>query len=279
MKKWIFLAPLAVLAAVCCYPVLFLLTGALMDSLELSQYLGPVLKGSEGFVQWRLIPRYPTMQNYVELLLDSPQFFVMFWNTVRITAGVLAGQLLVGIPAAWGLARFQFPGKRLIYTLYIILMMMPFQVRMLSDYIVLDRLKLLDSHPGIILPAVFSTFPVFIMYRFFQSIPEAVLESARLDGANGLQVFRYIGLPLGAGGIVSALVLNFLEYWNLIEQPLTFLKDKSLWPLALFLPNIGLEKAGIAFASSVAVLIPAVFVFLLGQDYLEQGIAAAAVKE
>lgn len=279
MRRRIMLVPLGALALLCCYPIVFLLTGMLMDRGELKEYLGPVMQGAEGFVTWRLLPRYPTAQNIVELFLDSPQFFVMFWNSVRITAGVLIGQFLAGVPAAWGLSRFRFPGRKMVYILYIILMMMPFQVRMLSDYLVLDKLRLLDSHLGIILPAAFSTFPVFIMYRFFESIPEAVIESAKLDGAGSLQIFLYIGVPLGAGGIVSALVLGFLEYWNLIEQPLTFLKDKTLWPLALFLPNIGLEKAGMAFAASVVTLLPAMFVFLLGQDYLEQGIAAAAVKE
>lgn len=284
MKKWISaghlaLVPLILLAAVCCYPVIFLVTGAIMGNGELTEHLGPVMKGSEGFVSWRLIPLFPTLQNCVELLLDSPGFFVMFWNSVKLTAGILAGQLFIGTLAAWGFAKFEFPFCRGLYTLYIILMMMPFQVRMLSDYLVLDKLHLLDCHAGIILPAVFSTFPVFIMYRFFRSIPDAIIESAKLDGAGSLQIFIHIGVPIGAGGIVSALVLSFLEYWNLIEQPLTFLKDKSLWPLSLFLPNIGLEKAGLAFASSVVTLVPAVFVFLLGQDYLEQGIAAAAVKE
>lgn len=277
--RYLLLIPLMIPAVICCYPVIFLATGALMDAGELRDNLGPVMKGSAGFVSWRLMPLFPTLQNYVELLLDSPQFFVMFWNSVKLTAGILAGQLLIGIPAAWGFARFQFPFRKALHTLYIILMMMPFQVRMLSDYLILDRMHLLDSHLGIILPAVFSTFPVFIMYRFFRGIPEAIIESAKLDGAGALQIFLHIGIPLGAGGIVSAMVLNFLEYWNLIEQPLTFLKDKTLWPLSLFLPNIGLEKAGIAFVSSVVTLIPAVFVFLLGQGYLEQGIAAAAVKE
>lgn len=277
-KKWM-LIPLGLAALICCYPVVFLLTGTFMDGGELRACLGPVMAGSDGFVVWRVIPAYPTLQNFLELLLDSPAFFVMFWNSVKLVSAILLGQLLVGVPAAWGLARFQFPFKKAFYMIYIILMMMPFQVRMLSDYLILDRLHLLDSHLGLILPAVFSTFPVFIMYRFFQSIPEAVLESAKLDGANAWQIFLWIGLPLGAGGIVSAMVLGFLEYWNLIEQPLTFLKNKALWPLSLFLPNIGLDKAGVAFTSSVVTLIPAVFVFLLGQGYLEQGIAAAAVKE
>ena len=75
------------------------------------------------------------------------------------------------------------------------------------------------------------------------------------------------------------MVLGFLEYWNMIEQPLAFLKDKSLWPLSLYLPEISQNRAGFAFAASVVTLVPSVFVFLLGQDYLEQGIVASALKE
>lgn len=277
-RKWLLL-PLGALALVCLYPVLFLMTGSGMGSGELKAYLGPVMAESSGFVSWRFIPQYPTLRNYVELLLDSPQFFVMFWNSMKLAACILAGQLLVAVPAAWGLARYSFRFRKTIYNLYVILMLMPFQVRMLSDYLILQQFQLLDTHAGIILPAVFSTFPVFIMYRFFRAVPEAIIESARLDGAGTFQIFWYIGLPVGKGGIVSAMVLGFLEYWNLIEQPMTFLKDKSLWPLSLFLPNIGLEQAGMAFAASVVALLPSVFVFLLGQKDLEQGIAAAAVKE
>lgn len=279
MKKKMMGMLLLILAFIVISPIWFLIVGSMMGEVELKEVLSPVLAQSKDFVTWRFLPRYPTFASYVELLLDTPAFFVMFWNSVKMTGAILLGQLLVGAPAAWGLARYEFPGKKLLFTIYITLMMMPFQVLMLSNYLVLDRWKLLDSHWGIILPAVFSTFPVFIMYRFFHGLPEALLESARLDGAGELELFFRIGIPLGSPGIISAMVLGFLEYWNLIEQPMAFLKEKSLWPLSLFLPNIDLTRAGLAFAASVAVLLPALLVFLAGQDYLEQGILAAAIKE
>ena len=266
------------LAFMVCSPVLFLLTGSLMDPGELSQYLSPILSQGKGYVAWRLVPQSPSLHSYVELLLDSPEFFAMFWNSVRITALILVGQLLVGAPAAWGFARFQFRFRKTLFTLYLILMLMPFQVTMLSSFLVLDSIHLINTQWSVILPAVFSTFPVFLMYRFFRSIPEAILESAKLDTGSAFQIFLNIGLPLGSAGIVSALVLGFLENWNLIEQPLAFLKDKTLWPLSLYLPNIDLAKAGVAFTGSVVTLLPALLVFLSGQDYLEQGITAAAIK-
>lgn len=279
VRKILGLLLLLVPAFIACYPILFLFTGSLMGSDELRENLSPVLSGGAGYIKWTLLPLYPTLRSWVQVLLDTPEAFVMFWNSVKLTGAILGGQLLVGVPAAWGFARYRFPGRKLLFTIYIILMMMPFQVLMLSEYLVFDRLHLLDTHWAIIFPAVFSTFPVFIMYRFFCGIPDAIIESAKLDGAGALQIFWYIGLPIGSGGIVSAMVLGFLEYWNLMEQPLTFLKTKSLWPMSLFLPNISLDKAGLAFAASMLMLLPAFFVFLGGQDYLEQGIVSAAVKE
>lgn len=279
MKKYIGIGILLIPAFLACYPIFFLLTGSLMGAGELKEDLSPVLSGGAGYIKWDFLPVYPTLRSWVCLLLDTPEVFVMFWNSVKMTAAILAGQFLVGVPAAWGFAKFRFPIKKVLFTIYIILMLMPFQVLMLSEYLVFDRLHLLNTPWSVILPAIFSTFPIFIMYRFFCGVPDAIIESAKLDGAGNIQIFLRIGIPLGSGGIVSAMVLGFLEYWNLIEQPLTFLKDKSLWPMSLFLPDIDLSKAGFAFAASVMTLLPSFFVFLAGQDYLEQGIVAAAVKE
>ena len=260
-------------------PLVFLAGGSLMGTLELRELLGPVLEDAEGFAAWRLLPAFPTLRPYVELLLDSPGFFVMFWNSAGLTAGTLLGQLAVAVPAAWWFARTRSRLGRPLFTLYIVLMLMPFQVTMVGSYLVMDRTGLLDTQWSILLPAVFSSFPVFIVYRFFKEIPEAVIEAAEIDGAGGLQVFLRIGLPLGKAGIASAMVLGFLESWNLIEQPMTFLKTKSLWPLSLFLPRITGEKAGLALAASVVALIPSLLVFLIGQADLEQGIIASSVKE
>jgi multiple sugar transport system permease protein len=140
-------------------------------------------------------------------------------------------------------------------------------------------MHLMNTHWSIILPAVFSTFPVFIMYRGFAAIPKELYEAAKIDGAGDWQTFIRIGIPLGSPGILSALVLGFLEYWNMVEQPLAFLEDLSLWPLSLYLPEIDLRRAGMALAASVITLIPAVFVFFMGQDYLESGITASGMKE
>lgn len=279
MGKKIVMIVLSILVFLCCYPVIFLMVGSFMGQSELQNNLAAIMAEGSGYAKWSLMPWEPTFRSYIELLIDSPGFFVMFWNSVKMAGGVLLGQLFISIPAAWGFAKYRFPFHRALFMTYIVLMMMPFQVVMLSNYLVLNQLHLLDTVWSIILPGVFSTFPIFIMYNFFRGIHASYLEAARIDGASELQIFFKIGVPLGSSGIISALVLGFLEYWNLIEQPMTFLKDKTLWPLSLFLPTIEPERAGIAFVASIITLIPAMLVFFSCQDYLEQGIASLGIKE
>lgn len=278
VRKFLPLLPLGFLALTIWFPLAFLAGGSLMGGRELFLRLSPVFQG-QGMADWSLLPRFPTLSSYVELFMDSPAFFVMFWNSVRIAFLPLAGQLLTAVPAAWWFARRDGPIARMVYSVYLVLMLMPFQVTMVSNYLILDQMGLLDTEWSVILPAMFSTFPIFIMYRFFRAIPQEVVEAARMDGAGSLAVFWSIAIPLGKTGVISAMTLGFLEYWNLIEQPMTFLKTKSLWPLSLWIPRITGSGVGLALAASVVILIPALLVFLCGQTELEQGIAAAGIKE
>lgn len=275
--KWICLGGLVGLV---CYPMLFLFTGSFMGVDEIANNLEPIVSAKESAnANWYLIPMYPTIKNYFEIFLDTPQFFIMFWNSIKIVAGILIGQILVAILAAWGFARLRFPFQKSLFMIYTILMLLPFQVRMLSEYLVLDRWKLLDTLWSVIIPNIFATYPVFIMYFFFKGIPDSFIEAAKLDGAGSLYIFWKIGIPLGVPGITSAMVLGFLEYWSLIEQPMIFLENKQLWPLSMYLPNIELGEAGIAFAASIIALSPSLLIFFSGQAYLEMGIASTALKE
>ncbi len=262
--------------------MVLLVTGSVMDQYELAELLKPIFRekgAGEAFITWRLVPDFPSFANYGKLLFLSPQFFVLFWNSVKMVLLILAGQLLIGVPAAWAFAAYQNRFGKLLFTLYVVLMLLPFQVTMLSSYLVLNGFSLLNTHTAVILPAVFSTLPIFLTYGGFRAIPPQLFEAARIDGAGELRIFLTMGLPLGKSGLLSAMVLGFLEYWNLMEQPLAFLEEKALWPLSLYLPEISWLQAGFALCASFVTLIPAAFVFVLGQDYLEQGIVYSGLKE
>lgn len=279
IKRKLNMLLLMILSLITILPIWFVISGSFMGSGEFSKNFSSVLSNSSGKVSWPLIPHYPTIRSYIELLIDTPRFFVVFWNSCKQVFPSLLGQLLIAVPAAWSFARFNFKGKRAVLTLYIILMIMPFQVTMVSTYLVLDRLGILDSHWSIILPATFSTFPVFIMVKFFKAIPASLFEAASIDGAGEWKIFISIGIPVGRGGIISAMILGFLELWNAIEQPLNFIKTPSRWPLTLFIPGISPGKAGISLVASVIMLLPALLLFLYGGQYLEQGIMVSGIKE
>lgn len=273
---WIFLTAAVLLFL---FPVLLLLVNSFMGQEEMTASYGRILYGEKGSLDWKLFPLYPTLRAYIRLLLDSPDFFVMFWNSVRQVFPILLGQLLFGIPGAWALGRYSFKGRRGLIYLYMILMILPFQVTMVSGYGVLSFLHILDTHWAVILPGVFSALPVFLMTKFFQGIPDSLLEAAKVDGAGEGKAFLYVGLPLGLPGIISSLILNFLEYWNAIEPPMTFLKTKSKFPVSLYLSSITLNDIGTSFAASVLIMAPSVLLFAWGQSYLEQGIIASGLKE
>lgn len=279
LKRKLNMLLLIVLSLITVLPLWFVITGSFIGPGEFMENFSAVLNNTSGDVSWPLFPKYPTLRSYVLLLLDTPRFFVVFWNSCKQVFPSLLGQLIIGVPAAWSFAKFDFKGKKAIFTLYIILMIMPFQVTMVSTYLVLDKLRLLDSHLSIILPAVFSTFPVFIMVKFFKAIPKSLFEAASIDGAGEWRIFWNIGVPMGRGGIISAMILGFLELWNAIEQPLNYIKTASRWPLTLYLPNISSDKAGISLVGSVIMLLPALLLFLYGQKYLEQGIMVSGIKE
>ena len=266
---------LAVLLILMVMPLVMLCTNSLMGKREIIETCGAVLSDYGGKAQFRLFPQYPTMRAYVRLLLDSPKYFAAFWNSAVIAGGVVAGQLFTAVLAAWALARYDFPGKAALRFLYMLLLILPFQVTMVSGYLVLDSLKLLDTYLAVILPGIFSALPVFILSRSFAAIPKEVIEAAKIDGAGDFGIFIRIGVPLGRPGIFSVVILSFLEYWNAVEQPLTYLKTESLKPLSLYLPVMVKGEVQTAFAASIITLLPAVLLFFCGQESLEKGIGAS----
>lgn len=278
LVQWSLRLFLLIVLAVMVFPLFMLTANSLMGRQELLETCGAVLADYGENAKLRIFPMYPTLRAYVRLLLDSPEYFTAFWNSMIQTILVLAGQLLAAVPAAWAFAQFRFPGKKVLWFLYMLLMILPFQVTMVSGYLVLNTMDLMDTRAAVILPGIFSTLPVFILQKTFADIPKELLEAAKIDGAGDLRIFVSMGIPLGMPGIFSILILGFLEYWNTIEQPMTYLKTEALWPLSLYLPQMVNTEIAAAFAASIVTLLPALLLFFYGQDSLEQGIVASGVK-
>ncbi len=267
------------LAIIVLLPLMMTLAASFMGGTELLEHISPILSGGTGHALMPILPLAPTLSQYVTLLLDSPRFLTMFWNSAWLVLPIVAGQVIIGTLAAWGFAKYRFPLRNALFMVYIALMMMPFQVTLVPSYLVLDAFHLIDTRWAVILPGMFGTFSVFLLRQFFQTVPDELVEAARIDNAGEARVFLSVGLPLGAAGIASLCILSFLDNWNLIEQPMTFLRNQDLWPLSLYLSRIGESNVDVAMGASILALLPTLLLFFYCESYLVRGIQMAGLKE
>lgn len=253
------------------FPVIYMLGGSFMRDGEINRNL--VQKGLSGI---HLLPEYFVFGQYKRILIDSPELLCYFWNSVRLTAPILAGIFVIAPLAGNGLARYRLPGRRLILAVYILLAILPYQAMLVPNYIVLDRLKLLGSRQAVWYPYIFNPFGVYLMYRFFLGIDGEGLEAARLDGAGEWTIYFRISLPQVIPGLATLLLITMADAWGMVEQPLLFLKDARQYPLSVAFSSIVTENIGMAFAGAVIYLIPIFLVFLLTREYLTEGIEVTA---
>jgi multiple sugar transport system permease protein len=181
----------------------------------------------------------------------------------------------VALLAAYGFARFDTKWRSGIFFAYIILMLMPYQVTLVPNYLVADWLGILDTRWAIILPGIFSPFAVFILTKFMRRIPSSVIEAAKLDGAGEWQIFTKICAPMSGGIVASVAILVYIDYWNMVEQPLVLLTNEAvdLHPLSVFLSKINAGDAGIAFSVAAIYMIIPLLIFLYCEDSLVEGVS------
>ena len=223
-------------------------------------------------VNLKWIPDTVTFSQYGTVLLKSPDYLFKFWNSVILVFPIVIFQLAVGLLASYGFARWRGRLQELLFFAYIVLMLMPCQVTLVPNYLIADRLGILGTRWAVWLPAIASPFSVFLLTKYMRRIPASYHEAAQLDGAGSWQIFRHIYVPLCRSILFSAAILLFIDYWNMVEQPLILLKDAVKFPLSVYLASINAQELGIAFAAAVIYMIPSGLLFLYGEEYLVQGI-------
>ncbi|WP_028563014.1 carbohydrate ABC transporter permease [Paenibacillus pinihumi] len=230
------------------------------------------------FVNLKWIPDWVSFQQYDKVLIATPKFLYLFWNSVWLVAPIIIGQASVATLAAFAFGKLNFPGRDGLFFLYLMTMLMPFQVTLVPNYLMVDRLGLMN-HPGsIILPGVFGAFGVFLLRQFMLHIHSAFVEAAKMDGAGYWRIFISIVLPMVKPGIAALIVLLFVDYWNMVEQPLIFLQEAAMQPLSVFLSRIQDDALGVSFAVSVVYMMPMVLLFLSAERYFIEGIQLSGVK-
>lgn len=262
-------------------PTVLTIANSFMSSSEISANYGSVFATTETGgktyisekVNLKFIPDMVSFSQYYTVLFKSPDYLLKFWNSVILVVPIVIFQLITAAFAAYGFARLKGRLKEIIFFVYIIVMLMPYQVTLVPNYLVSDFLGILNTRWAIILPAVFTPFSVFLLTKIMRRIPISLIEAAKLDGAGELQIFRYVALPLCKSVMYSVVILVFIDYWNMVEQPLILLSDTNLYPLSVFLSKINSGEIGLAFAVATIYMIPTLLMFLYGEDYLVEGIS------
>ena len=277
---------LVTIAAIC-FAVIFLLptiltiTNSFMSAAEISSNYGSIFattdKGGKVFisktVNLKFIPDIVTFSQYYTVLFKSPEYLFKFWNSVIYVGPIVVVQLLIATLASYGFARYSGRLKNAIFFAYIIMMLMPYQVTLVPNFLVSKAIGIYGTRWAIWLPGMFSPFAVYLLTKFMRRIPTEVMEAASIDGADEWYIFSRVCMPLCKGGIASIAILVFFDYWNMVEQPLILLPDSDMHPLSVFLSKINTGEISLAFAVAVIYLIPPLLIFLYGEDYLVEGIS------
>lgn len=191
---------------------------------------------------------------------------------------VCAGQLLVSIPAGFAFAKYRFPGRDLLFFLLMILMTLPVQVTLVPNYIVLNRMNLLDRYAALILPSIFIPLGAFILRQSFASIPDSLLDAAKLDGCGLWRILLRVAVPMNKSGVVCVTLLSFLDAWNMVEQPIAYLKTFQQYPLAVALAYVPPADPTLHLVCCVLAILPPLFLFTGFNKELVEGIVLAEEK-
>ena len=289
-KRYFSRGMLTVLAAVFAFlflmPTVLTITNSFMTQSEITANYGQVFQNAtdgksyiKDKINLKFIPDKVSFTQYFTVLLKSPDFLYKFWNSVILVAPIVLAQLAVASVAAYGFTRWRGKIRDTIFFAYVILMLMPYQVTLVPNYLVSDFLGLLNTRWAIILPGAFAPFSVFLLTKSMRRIPASLIESAKLDGAGEWHIFWNICLPQCRSALYSIAILVFIDYWNMVEQPLILLPAASQQPLSVYLSQINAGEIGIAFAAAVIYMVPGLLMFLHGEAYLVEGITyAGSVK-
>lgn len=263
-------------------PTVLTITNSFMTQTEINANYGKIFSsvtesGGKTYisdkVNLKFIPDKVSLSQYIKVLLQSPDYLFKFWNSVILVVPIVLLQVGVAAVAAYGFTRWRGKVRAFIFFFYVILMLMPYQVTLVPNYLVSDWLGLLNSRWAIIFPGAFAPFSVFLLTKFMRRIPGALIEAAKLDGAGEWQIFTRICLPQCRAALYSIAILVFIDYWNMVEQPLILLPDAAKQPLSVYLSTINAGEIGLAFATATIYMIPSLLLFLHGEEYLVEGIA------
>ena len=229
-------------------------------------------------IKW--IPSTFHWSNYIKVWSDIP-FPTYYLNTIKIAVITTILQIVTCSLAAYAFAKVRFPERDKLFFLYIATMMIPYQVMMIPQFMLIKEIGLMNTHWALILLGAFSPFGVFLFRQFFMAIPEELSEAARIDGLSEFGIYLKIILPLTRPAIASLVIFTFMHSWNDFLAPLIYLNTDKLFTLQLGMQHFQMEyttEYGPLMAAAVSAIVPTIIIYFLAQDHFIEGIAAGAVK-
>jgi multiple sugar transport system permease protein len=210
-------------------------------------------------------------------------FMRYFFNSTLVAGSITAGALLVASLASYVLAKHRFPGRNLLFLFFISSMMIPWQVTLISGYLVVKELGWLDTYAALIIPALPRAFVLFFLRQYMLSLPDDLLDAARVDGASEFRIWGQIVLPLIGPALVAMGIFVFLADWNNLVWPLVVLQSEELRTLPLVLSTMvnafsGAAQVGLQMAAALVVSVPTLIMFIIFQKQFVRGIALTGMK-
>ena len=256
-------------ATVTLFPLVWMVSVSLMSPGEASAFPPPLLPGRPTFANYRELFAHVGMGRYL-------------LNSVILTAAVTLVSLTFNVGAGYAFAKLRFAGRDRIFRILLAALVIPSQVAMVPLFLLLKQLGLVNTYGGVIVPAMASIFGIFLVRQYALSVPDDLLEAARIDGASELRIFRSVIVPVLSPIIVTLAVFTSLGAWNDFMWPLIVLGDSDVYTLPVALASLSREHVQdneLMMAGSVLTILPVLLVFLVLQRYYIQGLMLGSVKE
>lgn len=280
MRKNPYLLPLRILAFAMLCAVALMMTAPFLWMLLTS------LKTQQEAFQFppSLLPARPVWENYTQLFTLVP-FGRYFLNTLLVTVAVVIGQLFVCSLAAYAFARLNFMGRDALFVLYLATMMVPFQVTLIPLYLLVFQLGWVNTYWGLIAPGLSSAYGIFLLRQAFLTVPQELIDAARMDGASEFTIYSRVFLPMNGPSLATLGVFAFLGTWTDLLWPLLIVRNPQMRTLELGLayfqsavPQFVQPNWPLLMAAAVVVMLPVIVVYLMAQRYFVEGISLGSVK-
>ena len=216
---------------------------------------------------WIFLHDHFSFAGYQQILFQNHEYWIGFWNTLSYVLPIVGITYFFSTLAAYALVIVSPRVKKWVLGLYILLALLPTQVLLVPNFVVLHNLELIGSRWAVVLACCFSPYYVYFTYRFCRQIPPEMFEAARLDGAGEFTVYRCMAIPQMRAGLYTLILICTADFWNMVEQPLVFLQDVAKYPLSLSMQDM---QTALQSAGAIVYSIPLVLLFLVCRKDFEQ---------